>query len=73
MVLETEQGLLKSKLNAIERKSLECCLIFKGIPDTDWEKESATLQKLYQELSRLVEGEPEAEHLAGAKNMLVLL
>ena len=70
-VLETEQGLLKSKLSAIERKTLECCLIFKGIPDTDWEKESLTLQKLYKELSRIVDGETEAERLSGAKNMLV--
>ena len=37
-VLETEQDLLKSKLCAIERKTLECCLIFKGINDTDWER-----------------------------------
>ena len=49
-VLETEQGLLKSKLNAIERETLECCLIFKGIPDSDWEKEPVTKQKLYREL-----------------------
>ena len=60
-VLETEQGLLKSKLNAIERKMLESCLVFKGIPDSDWEKESVTTQKLYMELSKIVDGETEAE------------
>ena len=70
-VLETEQGLLKSKLSAIERKTLECCLIFKGIPDSDWEKESVTMQKLYRELSCTVDGETETEHLSGAKNMLI--
>ena len=70
-VLETEHGLLKSKLSAIERKTLECCLIFKGIPDSDWEKESVTMQKLYHELSCTVDGETETEHLSGAKNMLI--
>ena len=70
-VLETEHGLLKSKLSAIERKTLECCLVFKGIPDTDWEKETVTIQKLYQELSRTVHGETEAECISGAKYMLI--
>ena len=70
-MLETEHGLLKSKLSAIEGKTLECCLVFKGIPDTDWEKETATIQKLYRELSRTVDGETEAERISGAKNMLI--
>ena len=70
-VLETEHGLLKSKLSAIERKTLECCLIFKGIPDSDWEKESVTMQKLYRESSRTVDGGMETECLSGAKNMLI--
>ena len=70
-VLETEHGLLKSKLSAIERKTLECCLVFKGIPDTDLEKETVTIQKLYWELSRTVDGETEAERISGAKNMLI--
>ena len=70
-MLETEHGLLKSKLSAIEWKTLECCLVFKGIPDTDWEKETVTVQKLHRELSRTVEGETETEHLSGAKNMLI--
>ena len=60
-VLETEQGLLKSKLSAIERKTLESCLVFKGIPDSDWEKGSVTTQKLYRELSKTADGETEAE------------
>ena len=34
-ILETEHGLLKSKLSAIEWKILECCLVFEGIPNTD--------------------------------------
>ena len=70
-VLETEQDLLKSKLCVIERKTLECCLIFKGINDTDWEKESVTTQKIQHELSRTDNGETEAEHLSGAKKMLI--
>ena len=70
-VLETEHGLLKSKLSAIEHKTLKCCLVFKGIPDTDWEKEMVTIQKLYRELSRTVDGETEAERISGAKNMLI--
>ena len=70
-MLETEHGLLKSKLSAIERKTLECCLVFKGIPDTDWEKETITIQKLYRELSRTVDGETKAECISGAKNMLI--
>ena len=43
-VLETEHGLLKSKLSTIECKTLKCCLVFKGIPDIDWEKETVTIQ-----------------------------
>ena len=70
-MLETEHGLLKSKLSAIECKTLECCLVFKGIPDTDLEKETVTIQKLYWELSRTVDGETEAECISGAKNMLI--
>ena len=70
-VLETEHGLLKSKLSAIECKTLECCLVFKGIPDTDWEKETVTIQKLYWELSRTADGETEAECMSRAKNMLI--
>ena len=70
-VLETKQGLLKSKLNAIERKTLECCLVFKGIPDSDWEKEPVTKQKLYQELSRMVDGETEKDCITGATSMII--
>ena len=70
-MLETEHGLLKSKLSAIEWKTLECCLVFKGIPDTDWEKETVTIQKLYRELSRTVDGETEAECIRDVKNMLI--
>ena len=40
-------------------------------PHTDWEKETVTIQKLYQELSRTVDGETEAECISGAKNILI--
>ena len=70
-VLETEQGLLKSKLFAIESKTLECCLIFRGISDSDWEKEPVTKQKLYKELSHTVDGETESERMSGASSMII--
>ena len=45
--------------------------LFKGIPDSDWEKESMTKQKLYQEISRIVDGESENERLSGVMNMII--
>ena len=52
--MEGEQKKLKTKLDQIESKSLQQCIILKGIKEEDWEKESACKEKIYKELSYLV-------------------
>ena len=53
-VMEGEQKKLKSKLDQIENRSLQHCIIIKGINEDDWEKESTSKEKIYKELSYLV-------------------
>ena len=53
-VMEGEQKKLRSKLNQIENKSLQQCIIIKGIKEEEWEKEATSKNKIYKELSYLV-------------------
>ena len=53
-VMEGEQKKLQTKLNQIENRSLQNCIIIKGIKEDDWEKESSSREKIYKELASLV-------------------
>ena len=76
-VMEGEQKRLKSKLDQIENRSLQQCIIIKGIKEEDWEKESTSREKIYKELSYLVspdrtfkdKSEEHKHHLKMAKKL----
>ena len=53
-VMEGEQKKLQLKLNQIENRSLQQCIIIKGIKEEEWEKESVSKDKIYKELTYLV-------------------
>ena len=53
-VMEGEQKKLRLKLNQIENKSLQQCIIIKGIKEEEWEKEAVSKDKIYKELAYLV-------------------
>ena len=52
--MEGEQKKLQSKLHQIANRSLQNCIIIKGIKEDDWEKESTSRDKIYKELASLV-------------------
>ena len=60
-----------NRLTQMENKSLECCVILHGVMHTNWEKISITTEKIYKELSRVVEGETESERLTAAHTMTI--
>ena len=53
-VMEGEQKKLQLKLNQIENRSLQQCIIIKRIKEEEWEKESVSKDKIYKELTYLV-------------------
>ena len=50
--LEHEQDKLKNKLEVIENKGLESCLIIRGITETVSEDTSSLMERIYRELSK---------------------
>ena len=52
--MEGEQKKLQLKLHQIENRSLQNCIIIKGIKEDDWEKEAISRDKIYKELALLV-------------------
>ena len=53
-VMEGEQKKLQSKIDQIETRTLQQCLIVKGIAEEEWEKESVSREKVYRELAATV-------------------
>ena len=53
--VESEQLKLKRRINDLEQRVLENNLILKGVKEEKWEEERDTLNKVYQELSLLME------------------
>ena len=53
--IESEQSKLKRKIQDLENRVLCNNLVLKGVPDTKWEEERETLQKVYHELCNAVE------------------
>ena len=53
--LKHEQNKLKSKLDVIENKELESCVIIRGITKTSGEDTSSLMEKVYRELSKTID------------------
>ena len=53
--IEDEQTKLKRKIQDLENRVLCNNIVLKGVTDTKWEEERETLNKVYQELSAVVE------------------
>ena len=68
IVMEGEQKKLQLKLNQIENKSLQQCIIIKGIKEEEWEKESVSKDKIYKELTYLVSPDREFKDKAEEQN-----
>ena len=60
-IVEGENKQIKQRLANIESRSLQQNLIFRGIPEDQWEKETTTWHKVYIELVNLVSAEGTAE------------
>ena len=69
--MEGKQKQMDKKISEMERKSLQTNLIFKGIPETEWEKESVSKQKVYQELAKITNGDTDQVKLKIAKKMSI--
>ena len=61
--IEGENKQIKQRLTNIECKSLQHNLLFRGVPEEQWEKETTTRHKVYVELINLISAEdtPEAK------------
>ena len=69
--MEGKQKQMDKKISEMERKLLQNNLIFKGIPETEWEKESVSKQKVFQELTKLTTGDTDQAKLKTAKKMSI--
>ena len=62
---------LKARLNRLENKSLECNLIFSGIPENRWENDDSRVNTLYQYIANTYEyGNPQ-EKFARASSIVI--
>ena len=59
-VIEGENKQIKQRLANIESRTLQQNLIFRGIPEDQWEKETTTRHKIYVELINLITTEDES-------------
>ena len=69
--MEGNQNVITKKLQDMERKSLQNNLIFKGIQEEEWEKESTSKQKIYKELSKIMTGTTESLKMKAAKKLYI--
>ena len=69
--MEGEHISMKKKLSEIEKKSLQHNLMFKGIEEEEWEKESVSRSKVYSELCKLFSGSSNSEKLKQAKKLQI--
>ena len=63
------QRKLKSKLDQMEQKSLDHCLVIRGIPEGPNEGEREFVHKIYVELANTVESNEENNQLIMARRM----
>ena len=69
LTLETEQDKLKSKLNRMEQKGPDHCLVICGIPEWPNEGERKCVDKIYVELSNTIESSEERDWILMAHRM----
>ena len=62
---------MKKQLTKIETKSLEYCLIIRGLPEELKETEQMMHDKLHTSLSTIMQGETEEEKLDNAKQIVI--
>ena len=67
--LETANKKLSSKMNVIESRTLENNLVFRGIDDEKWEKESSAVSKVHQEIGLTIVADTEEERQAATKRI----
>ena len=70
--LEYEQDKLKSKLDMIENKGLESCVIIRGITESISEDTSSLMENVYRELSKTIDARSEWERMKLAKEMDII-
>ena len=70
--LEKEHDKLKNKLDGIENKGLESCVIIRGITETISEDTSSLMEKVYRELSKTIDARLEWKRMKLAKEMDIM-
>ena len=70
-VLSSEQSKLQHKIIAMEQRSLENSLVFRGISEDVSENDYSLREKVYQELAPIFEGDDYPAKLTMAKNMAI--
>ena len=69
--LSAEQGKLESRMERIENRNLENCVIFRGIRDDFKETDEVGREKIYHELSNLLTEEDSEERLKMARRLVI--
>ena len=70
--LTAEQYRMKRQLNKIETKSLDNCLIIRGLTEEPKETELMIIDKLHNVISAIMQGDSEEERMNSAKQIAVL-
>ena len=71
MDLQCNYDELKTRLNRLENKSLECNLIFSGIPENRWENDDSRVNTLYQYIADTYEYGNLQEKFARASSIMI--
>ena len=66
--INKDQEELKAKLISIEKHTLENCLVFRGLPESEYEKESKTCKKIKETLKNLISSNSDEEAEQTIKN-----
>ena len=66
--INRDQEELKAKLISIENRTLENCLAFRGLPESEYEKESETRKKIKETLKNLISSNSDEEAEQSIKN-----
>ena len=69
--LSAEQGKLESRMERIENRNLENCVIFRGIRDDFKETDEVGREKIYHELCNLLTEEDPDERLKMARRLVI--
>ena len=64
-----EQDKLKHKPNQVEQRSLDHCLVMKGIHEMTKENEKDCIELVYSALANTIEAEDENDHKLAARKM----